>query len=992
MALGSRVCIGVILAVCYLLIPPLAAAQQSSSIAGVVRDETGAVLPGATVEAASPALIERVRSAVTDGQGRYEVVDLRPGMYTVTFTLVGFSTVVREGVELRGAFTSTINVEMAVGAVEETITVTGESPLVDIQNVRQQSRVDDGLLNALPTSTMTLQNLANLVPAIHAPSNIGGTAGFYNSNNVYDMNIHGKPSGAKVHFGDLPAHHTIAQGALSIVVNPATIEEYQVEAGGGTAEATFSGIGINLIPKEGANIYAGSIATMGTGEALQNDNLTQELRDVGLESANKAHYIWDANFSVGGPIVEDKLWFHSSYRQGGNKNQVAGIFYNADHGGRTFTPDLDRPGFRRDTIKDGAGRITWQASERNKIGGYLQLQSVCVCRGSGSFRAPESQSWAKWWPQGIAQATWTSPVSNRLLLEAGWGLHMFHWPSIAAPESGPNDIAAREQNINIAFNGGSFGSPRIGDRYSQRFVASYVTGSHTFKVGMQLQQAVNEYRSRYHQDIEYRVRNGVPNRLTLRNDVTRSENMKADLGLFVQDQWTVDRMTLNLGVRFEYLNSYVPEQTLAADRWFPERSFERVERVPEWTDINPRLGLAYDLFGDSRTALKVSAGRYVGLQTVQLASRNNPINSSFNSVNREWTDLNDDYVPDCDLLNPVANGECGAFSNLQFGQFNPNARQHDDALLRGFGVRDYTWDTSFEVQQQLTTGVSMTAGYYRNWRGNFTATDNTAVTPADYDTFCVNAPLDPRLPGGGGYEVCNLADIKPGQFGARQDFVTLDSNFGDHTYVNNFFGLTFDARLPSGIVMGGGLDSGRTVEDKCFTVDSPRELLHCRQVRGWEATTQVKFHGSIPLPGDVIVAGTFQNSPAALNSDRRRGYIMADKVYTRAEIQTEHGLGQVSQPLGRPLTTSTILVPLLEPFTEFSPRRTQVDLRLTKLFQLGGAKRFEVSMDVYNLLNASNVFSVNGRYGPAWLTPQTSHFGSAIMDGRLFAFNGRYSF
>ena len=170
MVIGSRIGIGVATLLCFLLVAPHAAAQQASSIAGVVRDGTGAVLPGVTVEASSPALIERVRSAVTDGQGRYEVVDLRPGMYDVTFTLVGFSTVVREGVELRGAFTSTINVELAVGAVEETVTVTGESPLVDIQNVRQQSRVDADLLKALPTSTMTLQNLANLVPAIHAPS------------------------------------------------------------------------------------------------------------------------------------------------------------------------------------------------------------------------------------------------------------------------------------------------------------------------------------------------------------------------------------------------------------------------------------------------------------------------------------------------------------------------------------------------------------------------------------------------------------------------------------------------------------------------------------------------------------------------------------------------------------------------------------------------------------------------------------------------------
>ena len=964
-------------------------AQQSSSITGVVRDASGAVLPGVIVEAASPALIEQVRSATTDGEGRYVVVDLRPGNYTVTFTLPGFSVVSREGVELRGAFAATINAELLVGNIEETITVTGESPLVDVQNVRQQSRIDGELLEMLPTSTMTLQNLANLVPGVHAPSNIGGTAGFYNSNNVYDMSVHGKPSGAKVYFGDMPAHHTIAQGALSIVTNPETIVEYQVESGGGTAEATFSGLGINVIPKEGANVFSGSFSGMGTGEAIQSDNLTDELVDLGLLSTNKAHYIWDTNLAIGGPIREDRLWFHSSFRMGGNKNQVAGIFYNATHGTPNFTADLDRPGFRRDTIKDGAGRITWQASPRNKMGFYLQLQKVCVCRGSGSFRAPAAQAWWNFFPQGIAQVSWTAPVSNKLLLEAGWGAHIFHWPNLAAPESGPNDIAIRDQALgSFRYNGGGFGAPRVGDRYSQRFVATYVTGSHTIKTGFQLQQAVNELRSQYHQDIEYRVRNGVPNRLTQRADTTRSERMKADLGIFINDQWTVDRMTINLGLRFEYLNSYVPEQTVAPDRWFPARSFERVERVPEWRDINPRLGISYDLFGDARTALKVSAGRYVGLQTVQLASGNNPIRTSVTSANREWNDVNENFVPDCDFSIPGANGECGGLSNLNFGLSNPGATQYDEDLLRGFGVREYTWDTSFEVQQQIGAGLSMTAGYYRNWRGNFTATDNTEVTPADYDTFCVTAPADTRLPGGGGYEICGLADINPALLGRVQNFVTHASNFGDQSYVNDFFGLTFDARLPGGLVMGGGLDTGRTVIDDCFVIDSPENLVNCRQVRGWEATTQVKMHASVPLPGNVNLSGTFQNSPAALTSDRRNGFVAADKVYTRADI------GAFGD--GRLLSTSTHLVPLIEPFTKFSPRRTQVDLRLTKIFELDGSMRLQASMDVYNLMNASSIFSVNGRYSApgtgGWLTPTTSHFGSAIMDGRLLAFNARLSY
>jgi hypothetical protein len=176
---------GVLLLLIGLVLVP-AAARAQGSIAGVVKDASGAVLPGVTVEAASPALIEKTRSVVTDGTGQYKIVDLRPGPYTVTFTLSGFSTFKRDGIELTGSFTATVNADLRVGQLAETITVTGESPIVDVQNATQQRVLTKDVLDTIP-SGRSPTSFAILVPGMTGTNDIGGS----NNLNLTSLSVHG---------------------------------------------------------------------------------------------------------------------------------------------------------------------------------------------------------------------------------------------------------------------------------------------------------------------------------------------------------------------------------------------------------------------------------------------------------------------------------------------------------------------------------------------------------------------------------------------------------------------------------------------------------------------------------------------------------------------------------------------------------------------------------------------------------------------------------
>lgn len=999
----------------FILLPTLVRAQAvtTGSIAGLVKDTSGAVLPGVSVEAASPVLIERVRTAVTDGEGRYNIVDLRPGTYSVTFTLAGFNTVRQEGVVLSAGFAATVNADMRVGALEETITVTGASPIVDTQNVRQQAVVSDELLAALPSGGKGYSGIARLVPGMSGGTDVGGAAGIYTANSVYNATVHGKGSG-KLSYDGMVTNNLAINGAMSYVPNAATVQETVVELGGISAESDSSGVLMNLVPKEGSNRFRFGADATYTNKNLQSNNFTDELRSRGLAATNKVLHLYDVNVTEGGPIKQDRLWFFAATRASGTKNQVAGIYFNQTRGTPFYTPDLERPAYRKEWLKSLGGRVTWQVSPKHKVSVFGDLQSYQV-RGFGGNEAPEAITGWQFWPAGLYQATWSSPVSNRLLFDGGMSLTKNGFPYTREEitkefgfEVAPTDISIVEVLTGLRYNAKDrYYYKNQQDRYAGRFSASYVTGSHAFKVGLQAQSIVYNQDYVVNESLQYTFLRGAPTQLTQwAQPLLYQVRTKADLGLYAQDKWRIRRLTLNYGVRFEYYNGYVPENNLAGGRFVGPRRLPAVNSLPEWTDLNPRLGGSYDLFGNGRTALKTSIGRYVGKMGTTIGVLGNPLSTSVNSVNRTWNDQffgagdgrSGNYVPDCDLGNFAANGECGAISNVNFGQNNPAAKQYDEDLLRGFGVRDYFWDLTTEVQHELTSRMSVTVGFYRNWTRHFDptggalvggvlgsgVTDNLALTPGDFDPYCITAPSNPRLPNGGGYQVCGLYDVVPAKFGLGQEAVRRPSSFGDgQSRTSNFFTVSLRSRFDNGIEYGASVDTGESVDDKCFVVDSPQTLLYCRVTTPFSAQTQVKAYANYRLPLGFFVSGVFQNLAGIPH--------LANYAATNAEIVPSLGRSlaacgaRVGCTASLPVTGSAA-VSLIPPQTYFEPRRNLFDLRFSKQFPLSGARSFRANFDIYNVLNDSSVTSLNNTYGSAWLRPL------AILNGRLIQFGGQLLF
>lgn len=964
-----------------LLLLPVSASAQSS-ITGVVKDPSGAVLPGVQVKASSPALIEQVRTAFTDTEGMYRIIDLRPGTYKVTFALSGFASLGRDGVELPAAFTATVNAELRLGSISETVTVSGAAPVVDVHTTTQaQSVIPAEVRNSMPLTNNAAAFAAMIPAATQAASDrdVGGIRGEQSQ----AFTIHGSHGTDIIMLRDgMDYDQFFSGGNKSSSMNPAAVTETTVQTAG-NAQSETGGVQINALPREGGNSFHGIFQSGYGNKNLQRNNIDDALRARGAVNGSEIQTLYDVEGGLGGPIRQNKLWFYGSFRRWLTTSNLSGIYFNKlqnPAGTLFYEPDLSRPAFEDNFYIDETIRLTWQAATKHKIGLMFSDEDNCQChvgQRPGTL-APEASGDNHFSPSPRAQAKWTFPATNRLLFDAGISAV---WGDVVRRSTGGTEADYVITDLNRGITYGNHARdynnpPSVGGDVPYSVITesanvSYVTGSRTTTAGVSYRQAYQKRNHFINHSMEYTFRGTTPASLSEWISPFHSETDQRALGLYVQHQWTKDRLTLNGGLRFDHFRGFMPAMTLEGGRFLPQgASFPAVDDALNFKDLNPRLGVAFDAFGTGKTAIKASLGRYVAIISNQDTYFRNqaPVLQMVTNATRTWGDTNGNYVPDCDFTNLNANGECGPISDRNFGTPVAGTTYAND-ITHGFGNRAYNWQGSVGVLQELAPNVGLDAAYFWTSFGNFQVTDNLLVTPQDYTPYSIVTPVDPKLPGGG-QVLSGLYDLNPAKFGLVQNVVKNASAFGKQIERYKGIEANVHGRLPHGAQLNAGVSVGRTTTDNCsVVVDSP-QILNCHISPPLLAGTQVRLSGVFSLPGAVRVSGTYQNIAGIATT--------ASYVYANAQAQAS---------LGRPLSggaTATRTIDLITPSSYYPEGRgNQIDFRVSRRFKWSGAT-IEPQLNLYNLTNANDVVSETTRYGAAWqnvtgvLPPRMVKFGIQV--------------
>jgi hypothetical protein len=963
-----------------------------SAIAGTVKDASGGVLPGVTVEAMSPVLIEKVRTVVTNEQGQFTITDLRPGVYAVRFTLPGFNAFIRDGLELPADFTATINVEMRVGVIEETVTVTGESPIVDVSSTARVQVLTREALDTLPTGR-SIFSMAQLVPGVllNQPD-VGGsramqqtymsTRGLTSANNIVQVD-------------GLMINGLDGDGAVQQYINNAMVHEMTYQTAGAGADVSPGGVRVNIVPRDGGNTFSGSFFGAWSDGAWQSENMTDELRQRGLRFVDKIDKLWDFNFGIGGPIRRNTLWFYTSARHWGVHAPIADTFYvpqgstQADcQAGRVACEQ----GIDDQQIKSAMLRLTWQMSERNKISAYFE--EIDKFRGHGMNAGADPRTASQVWTSPLyndAALKWTNTASGRLLLEGGFSFNYEEYVIVnqegvnkerGSPEwyAGASRSDTALQTLRSGIGSGQGG--RYPDRYNVQGAASYVTGSHNLKTGFQWNWGPYENTRDTNADLQQVYLNGVPNSVTVYNTPVRyKDELVADVALYAQDSWTIDRLTVNGGIRWEYLKSQVSKQESPPGRFIGVRSNDAIP-MPVWKDIAPRFGIVYDLFGNSRTAVKFGLNKYNESRTTFFANRYNPIAVTGSSL--PWTDINRD---------DIAQGELGCVyltpgCEINFARLPANFGRRALNTVDPNFKRVYNVETTAGIQQQLLSGLSVSANWYRRSFHRLRVTDNLLRTMDDYQPYDLFHPITGQR--------FTIWDVTPA---AAPRVSNFDTNSSDRSHVYNAYDLTVNARFPSGAMLFGGFVTERNLRNICDEPDNPNMLLYCDDSQnGIPYRPAFKLSGTLPLRWGISLSGTWQDlagrplglTTTAGNKISGPGYgdtgspLGTNWLITRAgrypaNCPSPCSAGALIFPAGsRPLTSASVTVPLVAPGTEFLPRMRQLDLSVAKWFRIGRT-RLQGQLDVFNVFNENTEVSYRStNYNTAaYLQP------SSVLQGRM---------
>jgi hypothetical protein len=965
------------------LAPVAAYAQGQGAIAGVVRDPSNAVIPGVTVEVASPALIEKVRSTTTDSNGRYQITALPVGTYTIKFSLEGFSTVERGNIQLSADFTAPVNVTLAVGNLTDVVTVTAESPAVDVQNARVQYVFGGSDISELPTER-DLGGLLNLVPSVttNQGSCIGGVGAFCNgiapafNSHTSALDADGQNQGRivvdgmTINRGAAPQGINLNTGATNgISFDTANVQEITFTLSGALGESETGGASITVVPRTGGNRFAGSYFT-----SYLDDSFFGRNRDTRLSNTPfivDTVHDFDVNGAFGGPIKRDRLWFYVNGRTRADKKypnggQVGG-FANLNEG--IFAANYQP--LRGDGSKDYwltytseqkniATRITWQATQKNKFNIAWDEQDACTnpCKGMINIvDSPESYFSLENRPNRLRSVSWTNPFTNRILFEAGITAvntiqnstrhreyqNRPELPRVceAGTTVGMDDFATKVNttitnnvtafpggaagncsifntmisgSINEAFNNGSGIQKLDDDTYRTKAVASYVTGSHNAKIGWEgayfaekTTNVVNDMRLSYHYgtpdasclttpstptnpfpcgnmnlqwgstDPTNRLRRPRPIGFDMNTGLGTADERVWFGAIYLQDQWTLKRLTLSGAIRYDHATSRYGETCIGPDRFVPIQEDGRDFWCSDptdgvsYNDFTPRWGVAWDLFGTGRTSVKWNMGKYLQAAGFgNLYTDNNSARRSNNQLTRVWDDVNGNRIVECDFFNPAPHTHpsgdvCGsmlqpngqpttAFStfgrkptaqqlftaNSFCGRTENSSQLHRDYcaasgqnLLSGWGKRRSEWQFGLGIQHEILPRLSGEVTY--NWRKYQNLTDSDTVglgcdyfngadpdacfdnllnfVGVNHDFYSFTAPTNPDLPDGGGYLVRGVANQKLPGNLPGAGNVTTIQSVLDYYW--HGVDTNFVYRGPRGIRIAGGTSTGKSVRDTC---------------------------------------------------------------------------------------------------------------------------------------------------------------------------------
>ena len=989
----------IVVALACVILFPLAASAQSS-FAGLVRDESGGVLPGVTVEAASPVLIEKVRTGITDDQGRFRIVDLRPGTYTMTFTMAGFATVVRDGVVLAANFTATVNADMKVGALQESVTVSGEAPMVDVQQVSRTQDVTREIVDALPT-TRDVWSIGILVPGIRAATpNVGGSYLEQTGQRAHGINS----SNTEQLTDSVRLNSNESDNCCMAYVDEGLAGETSVMTSAIPADTGWGGIRINMIPKDGGNVTSGTVFLGGSKGSWMSNNINDALRKKGMTIPNGVLHIQNFSATMGGPVWRDKLWYFLSTRHMDTDQTMA-----------NEPLDVTLPSgehLRVDSllfVRDVLGRLTWQATPKNKFGAWWER----TLKRRDSFNQGADPRSAELWDthpvHGGGTAKWTSTISSKLLLEATFGTRQVRFTAFAKPGfyktpftpdwyafAGKTDTAYNKNFPSQSYDDNGCGLPqgctvwgpsdvRRTDASAYRYLSalSYVTGTHNIKAGFQLSRGPVHSVRFYNADLIQNFVNNVAQSVSVYNTPMFAKPfVDGDLGVYVQDSWTLKRLTINPGIRANWFKSEVQAASEPAGRFVPARYFPAQKDLPNWgPDWTPRLSAAYDLFGDGKTALKVSYSKYMAPWTGGYASRYG--NAILLSETRNWYDT--DLIPGTSTRSGVVlptNGDGIAQDNeigpSSSGNFGTRADRNPAPNLRNF----YNWETTASVQHQVGTGTSVSASYFRRVYKNIHITDRGQITNADFTSFTTTMPdfsQDPSLSGildpTQALTIYNLNPAKLAVYNASQvDYNSTGAFSPDgqtaNTAVYNGVELSFSTRLEK-TTLSASWTAERFLSRYCDYNDDPNGVsvadlygtattltnggLFCDQSKfSIPFKSEFKLMGSYQLPFGVDFGSVLQSYPGQM---RTITWSVPASLFPGGRTQAE-------------------TVVLNKPGSVWYPRYTQFDINFRKAWR-HGRNQWSLQLDYFNVLNGNAIRTQNNAIG--------SSLGqvTAFLQGRL---------